>query len=177
MVAIIDTNVIYKAGTPISKLDGDDLDCADKCSCFLEKFVNDHTNTLVLDKGRRIFKEYISAYDKISRECPSVATVFLRTVFGHKPKFGVDNSTEITPDGDSFCEYPSDARLTDFDRSDKKFIALANAHASHPQIVEGADSKWWGIKNVLAEYGISVYFVDEVYIRRKYEKKMGKSAN
>lgn len=175
MIAIIDTNVIYKASIPISKLDGDDLDCAHKCVCFLNKFVKDHANILVLDRGRRIIKEYLNAYREVVHGGPDYATVFFRTVIGGKSAFHVDDSTEITPNGDGFCEYPSDVRLVDFDRSDKKFIALANAHALHPQIVEGADSKWWGIKDVLAEYGISVLFVDEDYIRRKYEKKMVKS--
>lgn len=175
MIAIIDTNVIYKASIPISKLDGDDLDCAHKCVCFLDRFVKNHANILVLDRGRRILKEYINAYKEFKHMCPGYAIVFFRTAVGDKLGFHVDDSTEITPNGDSFCEYPSDARLLNFDRSDKKFIALANAHASHPQIVEGTDSKWWGIKDVLAEHGISVLFVDEDYIRRKYEKKMIKS--
>lgn len=87
MIAIIDTNVIYKASIPISKLDGDDLDCAHKCVCFLDRFVKNHANILVLDRGRRILKEYINAYKEFKHMCPGYAIVFLEPLLAISMSF------------------------------------------------------------------------------------------
>ena len=61
--------------------------------------------------------------------------------------------------------------MKNFDLSDRKFVAVANAHQEKPPILEGTDSKWWGWKDALAEVGIKVVFLDEAYILQKYNQK------
>lgn len=77
----------------------------------------------------------------------------------------------LTVTGDrEYAEFPKSPSLNGFDRSDRKFIAVANAHLEHPQIVEGSDSLWWRFKDALEELGIHIYFLCEDYVKTKYEE-------
>jgi hypothetical protein len=60
-----------------------------------------------------------------------------------------------------------------FDNSDRKFVAVANAHPDKPEILQATDSKWWGWKDALAKVGITVSFMCPEYVRIKYEEKIG----
>ena len=80
--------------------------------------------------------------------------------------------TRRTKNNDSYDEFPKHKELENFDISDRKFIAVSNAHINKPPIIQGTDSKWWGWKNGLSEVGISVIFLCEKYIENKYNKKM-----
>ena len=79
----------------------------------------------------------------------------------------------ITQEGDSYAEFPAHDGLTSFDRSDRKYVAVSNAHPAKPPILQAADSKWWGWKESLTEVGISVQFLCPQYIEKKYHEKMG----
>ena len=78
---------------------------------------------------------------------------------------------EIAPN--EYKEYPDDKQLKEFDPPDRKYIALAYKHSENPPIVEASDSKWWGIKDALEKQGIDVIFIDEDYIKKKFEQKIG----
>lgn len=171
---IIDTNVALLAGTPVSKIPSEELICAQKCVRFINDFLNNPESKIVLDRDGRILREYKSVYAKLGSQ-PSLASAFHRWV-----------CTRITKDIDPmdfvelheisqnvFKEYPDDERIKKFDPSDRKFIAVANAHQEHPAIIEGSDCKWWGIRQALEELGIKVTFMDESYIKMKYEQKIG----
>ena len=80
----------------------------------------------------------------------------------------------ITKNGDSYDEFPIHAGLDDFDKSDRKFVAVANAHPDKPPILQATDCKWWEWKDALAESGITVYFLCPEYVEAKYAEKMGK---
>ena len=69
--------------------------------------------------------------------------------------------------------YPDNDELMKFDPPDRKFIALSYGYPEAVPIVEAADSKWWGIADILAQYDIEVIFIDEDYIKMKYMVKMG----
>jgi hypothetical protein len=79
----------------------------------------------------------------------------------------------ITKVGDSYEEFPSHDGLNDFDRSDRKFVAVTNAHPDKPPILQATDSKWWGWKDALAEVGITAHFLCPEYAEDKYAEKMG----
>jgi hypothetical protein len=79
----------------------------------------------------------------------------------------------ITKNGDSYDEFPTHDGLDDFDKSDRKFVAVANAHADKPSILQATDSKWWGWKDALAEVGMAVHFLCPDYAEAKYAEKMG----
>lgn len=71
-----------------------------------------------------------------------------------------------------FVEFPDHEGLKDFDISDRKFVAVANAHESKPPILQATDSKWWGWKAHLAQCGITVQFLCPEEIAETYERKM-----
>ena len=78
----------------------------------------------------------------------------------------------ITKHGESYDQFPLHDGLRDFDRSDRKFVAVANSHPQKPPILQATDSKWWGWKDALEEAGISVCFLCPKYIQAKYKEKM-----
>ena len=50
-------------------------------------------------------------------------------------------------------------------QSDRKFVAVANAHPAKPPILQSTDSKWWGWKEALQEVGITVHFLCPEYVK------------
>lgn len=72
-----------------------------------------------------------------------------------------------------FAEFPAFDGLRDFDVSDRKFVAVANAHPEKPPIVEAVDYKWLGWKNALAKAGIGILFVDADAAAAGYAKHCG----
>jgi hypothetical protein len=60
---------------------------------------------------------------------------------------------------DNFLEFPVDRALKNFDRSDRKFVAVALAHPERPPILQAVDSKWWGFKDALNRNGVRVEFL------------------
>lgn len=104
---------------------------------------------------------------------PGVGDRFMKWVHDHRWSFPDGDRVSITKDGASYSQFPSDARLTGFDPSDRKFVAVANAHPQKPVILEGTDSKWWGWKDILADNGINVHFLAPDYVRAKYAEKLG----
>jgi len=79
----------------------------------------------------------------------------------------------IISSGESYEEFPTHDDLKDFDRSDRKFVAVANAHVEKPPILQATDSKWWGWKDALADVGIIVQLLCSEYVEAKYAEKMG----
>lgn len=87
--------------------------------------------------------------------------------------FSQEDRVVISKDGDTYNEFPNHDGLSGFDVSDKKFVAVANAHPKKPPILQATDSKWWGWKEALAEVGITVRFLCPDYAEAKYKEKIG----
>jgi hypothetical protein len=73
---------------------------------------------------------------------------------------------QITPEGDSFAEFPNDdSRLTTFDPADRKWIAVALAHKRDqpaedvPPIAQAADPKWKNFTEAFSEHGVTIDFI------------------
>ena len=75
-------------------------------------------------------------------------------------------------DNGEYTNFPLDGDTKDFDRSDRKFVALANKHVEKPPIIEGTDGKWWGYVEAFKKYGIRIQFIDEGYVQKMYQKKI-----
>ena len=170
---IIDTNLIYLSKTPVADIPKEMLECARKCSIFLEGFLKEKDPKIVLDKNLLIYKEYRQAYESLKNSAPNVATIFCDWFFKYLQKIPQNDFIFLKTDASgNFVDYPSSQSFDKFDPSDRKFIALANAHHEHPPIVEASDCKWWGIKDDLKAIGLEVKFIDEQYIEQKYNQKM-----
>lgn len=54
----------------------------------------------------------------------------------------------------------------------RKFVALSRTHSEHPPIIEAADGKWLGFKEVFEEYGVHIEFLDMDYAAMMYNRKV-----
>lgn len=126
---------------------------------------------LVIDAGDEIFDEYRQQLSMKGQ--PGVGDVFMKWVNDHRYNPEYCDRVTITRNGDSYDEFPTHDGLNDFDRSDRKFVAVANAHQDKPPILQATDSKWWGWRVALAEVGITVQFLCREYVEAKYAKKVG----
>lgn len=124
---------------------------------------------LVLDAGNEIFDEYRKQLSL--RGQPGIGHRFVKWVHDNHWKFPDQDRVQITKREDSYVEFPKHEDLKDFDPSDRKFVAVANAHNQKPPIQEATDSKWWGWKDALAEVGINVTFLCEASVRTKYHER------
>lgn len=171
MKYIVDTNVPKKA-SEMHSIDRLEAQCSLSCLKFIKQLMDSRDDVLVLDVNMEIWKEY-SHILKSNAE-PNVATQFLGWVQRNltlREGCRVER-IKLTVLGDrEYEEFPESEELVGFDPSDRKFIALSNAHKEHPPVVEGSDSLWWGFKDALEKVGIHINFLCEEYVRLKYEAK------
>ena len=153
------------AGTKLRDLADDKIEVFEKCILFLHEIMNNGARVLFDDEGR-IVQEYEFAY-KIN-SYPNNATEFFAYSLEHAELVHISETEENV-----YNEYPDDPVLRAFDPPDRKFIAVSYAYEDNAPIIEATDSKWWGIVKNLKENGITVQFIDEEYIKKKYIKKMG----
>jgi len=149
-------------------LPGDLDECVRACIFAIRQVMI--TDGLVLDADDEIFKKYIR-HLALSGQ-PGPGDEFIQWVHNHSYDFHNVERVEITKNGETYNEFPSHEGLKAFDISDRKFVAVANAHPEKPPILQATDSKWWGWKDALAEVGVTVDFVCRDYIEAKFKKKM-----
>ena len=166
---VIDTNVPATANKTLSPetISDDMIDCVETC---LEAITHITKNgRLVLDEGDEIFNEY-RAHLSLSGQ-PGLGDEFMKWVHDNCWTEKVER-VKITKTGNSYKEFPTNSNLSGFDPSDKKFIAIANAHPEKPPILQATDSKWWGYCDALKNVEIEVQFLCCDYIKKKHKKKM-----
>lgn len=81
--------------------------------------------------------------------------------------------TSRNGDPEDFEELPEPSGGVSYDPSDRKFLAVAAAHAEHPPVLQSFDSKWWGWQAALAEAGVTIHFLCPEEIAAKYREKFG----
>lgn len=168
---LIDTNVpktanlALAAATIPQELTGCVLACVEAVEHIVKK------GGLVMDAGDEIFDEYRQQLSMKGQ--PGMGDRFMKWVHDNRWKLPDADRVKITKNGVSYDEFPDHDGLTKFDNSDRKFVAVANAHPKKPPILQATDSKWWGWKDALAEVGITVQFLCPDYAEKKYVEKMG----
>jgi len=171
-LSIVDTNVPINANLSVNpgSIPDDLVLCVSQCVLAIEHVIK--TKSLVIDNGDEILSEY---RHKLSLQGqPGVGDKFVKWIHDNCWSLPVENRVTITSDANnSYKEFPSHAGLTEFDLSDRKFVAVANAHPNKPTILQSTDSKWWGWKEALAESGIKVQFLCPEYSAKKHKEKMG----
>ena len=164
---VVDTNVPILANLATQPDPGSDFPdtCVEACVDAVEHVVR--TRGLILDDGDEIYDEYIGNLAPWSRQ-PGVGDIFMKWVHDRRGSFKASQRVPITRRGESYEEFPPHAGLENFDRSDRKFVAVSNAHPEKPPILQATDSKWWGWKEALEECGIEVEFLCPEYVESKY---------
>jgi hypothetical protein len=139
---LVDTNVPKIAN--LATKPNPDSDVSDACVLACIEAV-EHVikkRGLIIDAGDEIFDEYRQQLSMKGQ--PGVGDGFMKWVHDNRWSLPDTHRVTITKNGDSYDEFPTHDRLNDFDRSDRKFIAVANAHQGKPPILQATDSKWWG---------------------------------
>ena len=168
---IVDTNVPVTAN-----LSARPDPCSDVPDCCIRESVDQIENIieegcLVIDDAGEIFQEYINNLSL--RGQPGIGDAFAKWVNDYQFTPSKVDRVPITKNGDSYKEFPDHPDLNNFDRSDRKFVAVANTHPEKPPILQATDSKWWGWKDALDEHGITVVFLCREYVKAKYADKIG----
>nr|VFK55068.1 MAG: hypothetical protein BECKTC1821F_GA0114240_100666 [Candidatus Kentron sp. TC] len=145
------------------------FDCVFACIEVVEHVTK--KGVLVIDAGGEIFDEYRRKLSMKGQ--PGVGDAFMKWVHDHCCNPDRVERVAITKTDDAYDDFPDHEGLGGFDDSDRKFVAVANAHVEKPPILQATDSKWWGWKDVLGEVGITVRFLCTEYIAEKYARKMG----
>jgi len=138
-LCVVDTNVAKTANLATQP----DLtsDVPDKCvmACIeaIEHVIN--KKGLVIDAGGEIFDEYRQQLSMKGQ--PGVGDRFMRWVHDNRWSLPGAHRVTITSNGDSYDEFPTHDDLNDFDMTDRKFVATANAHVGKPPIASGGDGR------------------------------------
>ena len=152
---IIETNVIAVAN---EMADHADSKCIVSCINSLEK--TKMKQKIVIDSGMLIFEEYFRYAHRSGQ--PRVGDAFLKWLWDNQANSKRCERVNITPrdiDPDNFKEFPDDPALNKFDRSDRKFVAIACASNHHPKILNATDSDWYHFKTQLSNYGVFIKFL------------------
>jgi len=161
---VIDTNVPIVANLATR----DDADIPAACIAACVRYIKRITQEggLVLDEDGEIFQEY---RNKLSlRGQSGQGDAFVKWVFDHQWIESKVSRVKIHKQHDSYMEFPDHPGLEKFDPSDRKFVAVSNAHPGKPPILQATDSKWWGWKDALQLMGITVCFLCPSYIKEKF---------
>lgn len=169
---IVDTNVPKTANLAITaeEITNENMQCVFNCVSLIERIVSSSNSGLVLDADNEIFDEYRGQLNMGGN--PGLGDMFMKWLHDNRWSFPEVDRVAITKVGDTYEQFPDHQGLADFDLSDRKFIAVSNAHPNKPCIYEATDSKWWGWKDALLEVGIEVKFMDQGYIEKIYNRKM-----
>lgn len=166
---VIDTNVAVVANR---RDEAEDAECAVRCGRALYR---------VMQRGHVFVDEAGAIVDEYRRNLtlpgePSPGNAFLKWLLTHEWNPAKVTRVRLTPkptDPEDYEELPEPPSGVRYDPADRKFLAVAAAHAEHPPILQALDSKWWGWRDALAAVGVSVCFVCQPEIARKFEEKMG----
>ena len=110
---------------------------------------------LIIDDNFEIISEYQKNVKAIGQ--PRVGDAFLKWVLQNRANPARCTQVQIRPNADrEYEDFPDDPELASFDRSDRKFVAVAIAHPMHPPIANATDSDWSNATEALHRHGVHV---------------------
>ncbi len=169
---VVDTNV---ATTANAQNAGAPADCVAACARALEHTMK--SGHVYIDHGggaSAIVAEY--RRNLSAKGQPGPGDAFLKWLLIHEWSDQRVTRVCITPkacDPEDYEELPAPSDGTVYDRSDRKFLAVAAAHPEHPAILQAFDSKWWGWREALSAAGVRIEFLCPHAIAAKHQQKMG----
>lgn len=154
---IVDTNVIV---TVDDQHPNAPPHCVLRC---LEVLRNTDCAIIALDAGDEILAEYLRNVARGGYPL-SVGAQFVRELANTRHDLSRCEQVGITAHPErGYEEFPDDARLEEFDRSDRKFAAVAIASPNGHQIFNAVDSDWAEVDPVLREHGVDVVYLCPSY--------------
>jgi hypothetical protein len=152
---VVETNVIAVAN---ELADQADVDCVDACIDALH--TAQKKRKVVVDSSQLLFQEYFKYANRSGQ--PRTGDAFIKWLWDNQANAKRVECVSITSrasDPDNFNEFPSDPGLNLFDRSDRKFVAVALSSKRSPKILNATDSDWRDFREQLKANGISVIFL------------------
>ena len=134
---LVDTNVPKTANLATQPDPDSDVpeECVLACINAVEHVIKQRG--LIVDAGDEIFNEY---RHKLSMKGqPGVGDAFMKWVHDHRHNPKYCDRVTITKTEDSYDEFPDHDGLDNFDKADRKFVAVANAHKEKPPIIQATD--------------------------------------
>ena len=153
--SVIDTNVIVVANGKSAQAD---LKCVRAC---IESLNEIHAEGMVvLDDGMQILDEYRRNLSLSGQ--PGPGNAFFKWVWDNQANESRCERAIIHSkgfSGEDYLEFPSDEELKGFDRSDRKFVAVAISSKRKPEIINAVDPDWWQYKSQLEKHNIRIKFL------------------
>ena len=152
---VVDTNVPVVAN---GRSEQADPDCVIACIDALGAVRAG--GVVVLDDGMRILHEYMSNLSMSGQ--PGAGDAFMEWVWNIQADADRCERVCLTSRFnacDDFNEFPDDINLADFDRSDRKFVAVALASHKKPVVLNAVDSDWAHSHSALERHGVRVNFL------------------
>jgi hypothetical protein len=153
---VVDTNVLAVA-------EGLHAGASEECKAACRKLASHVAAGLpiVVDSkasGEQILLEYLGALrGATTSDIGSKLATYLWHRRGDPSICRVVDITPMGEHGESFEEVPE--RLRDFDNDDHKWVAVALAEPTRPQVFQALDTEWWDRRRDFAEEGIDVQFL------------------
>ena len=151
---VVDTNVLVVSN---GKSPQASAACVAACINALVDTVRE--SVVSIDSLGLILEEYANQGLSHSGQ-PGVGDYFFKWLFDNQWNVARCERVEITEHAArGFEEFPEVAELQAFDRSDRKFVAVALASANDPEILNAVDSDWWDFRVALAAAGVRIRFL------------------
>ena len=151
---VVDVNVAIVANG--NRTPNANADCVIACVNALQNIVRN--GVLVIDDGMKILKSYLDHLSPSGQ--PGVGDLFMQWIWENQ---SVPNRVErvgLTPNvATEFEQFPTDHRLSGFDRSDRIYVAVALGSRRSPEILNAVDTDWWHHRIALEENSVHLYFL------------------
>ncbi len=149
---IVDTNVLLVASRKAPQAS---LTCVLTCIEYLETIQK--SGTLVIDSNRLIISEYMNKNSMSGQ--PNSGDAFLKWVWDHQATNRCEQVPITQISEGEFAEFPDSESLKNFDKSDRKFVAVALTHHAKPAIANAVDSDWRNYEQALKDHGVDLHFL------------------
>ena len=150
---VVDTNVPLVAN---SRAEQAGWECMATCIHALRQ-VQAERRTLLDDRGL-IIEEYRKSLSHSGQ--PGLGDAFFRWLWENQANPQHCRTVPIAVHADRmFAEFPEDPRLSSFDLSDRKFVAVVRASGTRPELLNATDTDWWDDRLALKENGVNVVFL------------------
>jgi hypothetical protein len=166
IAVIIDTNVAVVAN---GRGDEDTI-CILNCSDELRRIMSQ--GVVLLDEIGYILQEYLRHLSLAGQ--PGVGDAFVKWINDHQGYSDRVVKVSITPtdtSGYHFAEFPAVEALAKFDRSDRKFVAVALASGLNPEILNAVDSDWSNFQAALDGAGVRLRQLCPQHITKPVQSK------
>ncbi len=167
---VIDTNVLLVANSAHPDVTPE---CEIACIQSLEH-VRTH-GIAVIDEGFEILREY--ERKTAPNTGNQVGDGFVKWIYQNAATPSLVERVPIEVHTErGFAEFPDDDELTEFDREDRKFVAVSLAHRKRPPILQATDSKWTEWASQLLVHGVKVKFLCPADVAKFIKRKRYRAA-